>query len=748
MKQEISIVRDNIESEIEAFIQSRIELLSGKNNVIRRWYNKTELTDRQIAKSITRHYAEGIIIKQKWDDRKVETTSKLVYVALAVGKELTDEGSSTRLKAQVGMFGADIVVRLGMIDIENRKLDGKTIGYLSKVDHKEFNKLSRKVMLAYPNEYKYGYWKEPYNKGLPIVKKIRKEDSIHYTQEQIPMVYRVLNALGSTKWHVNQFVFDVASGGLDGFTPDYIDAQDASKARRSLPEKMRIADGMVDWIIEQRIKDQPELKNNPKLLGWIKRQAHVTAAGRYKEMSFDAVTVISEYAKYFRFIEMMEYITEMVDQEFGFVYNMDSRGRFYTVQHGISPQGSDIEKAMLQFKTGTLWNDVVKRNMTIHTANCAGMDKLTFDDRVKWTEDNMENIEYSYMALLGGETTTWLDQFKGEKKTKWQLIAAIGVWGQIATSESPEEEWIKVPIGLDATCSGLQILSVIGRDETCAEHVNIKKCEYAPVGDLYQHVGGNIYDALQNEDKKCATLKSHPVLQDRSAKLWRKLPKRLTMTYPYACQARSMGNSAFEDRKDHGDDIIAELKYKECLEFGEIGFQQIERALPRAASVMGFLQDCASTVKEGTLSWTNGLTGFRAYQRYEKSKGTQVKCEINSVRRDITIHEWYNMAKKADHKRAISANFTHSQDSALLTITVDRLIEDGYKEFHVIHDQIGVHAGGVDDVSIHVRGAFLDLYEDGDTLELFAEEIGVNVQVPEKGTYNIYEIMFAEYLFC
>ena len=389
-----------------------------------------------------------------------------------------------------------------------------------------------------------------------------------------------------------------------------------------------------------------------------------------------------------------------------------------------------------------------QENLAIHTANCAGIDKESFDDRALWTAVHHNEIEEAYFALLEGNSTEWLDQFKSDKKTKWQLIAAIGVWGQIWTSECPDEEWVKIPGGLDATCSGLQILSIIGRDESCAEHVNIKSCTYAPVGDLYQYTWGHIRESLQNETKKCQTIKNHPDLQSDSSKLGRKVVKRNNMTFVYACQSRSMGASTFSDRKDHGDKIISELGYGECLDFGKVCFDNLERALPKATGIMKFLQECASHVETGALSWINPVTGFKSYQRYERSNKSKVKIQLSGKRVDLTIHEWYDKPKVVDHKRAIAANFTHSQDSALLFVTVDRMIDLGYTEFHCIHDQFGVNMDGMEDMSLSVRGSILDLYEAGDTLELFRDGLEIDVETPEKGKYDIYDIIDAEYVFC
>ena len=744
----INIIRDNVERHVAEHIGVYIDSLTGRNNVIRRWYNGCDLTDKEMASIIVRNYAKGVVIRKKWDSRHAESTKTVASVAIKCGSDLLDDDSQAKMSVKIGAFGLDVLMGLDMIGMEIVKEDNKTVYYLAKTAHTEFNQLARKVILAYPDDFKYGEWTEPRNNGLPIVKKMYRDDEIHYTIEQMPDVYRALNALGNTNWQIDEFVLQVALSGIEGFVPDYVSNEDVSVARKRIPVAKMRQGSTAKWIVEQNIQSIEGLSDNPGLLAYKKREALALAEGKFRENTHDDMKVISKHAQFTRFSEMLDYVMDIQGKYLKFCYNMDSRGRVYTVEHGISPQGSDIEKSMLQFKDGVQWSDEVAYNLGIHTANCAGQDKLTFEDRVLWTAFNQDNIQEAYEALMTGETTVWLDQFKNEKKTKWQLIAAIGVWGKYWESDDQDNFWVKTPIGIDATCSGLQILSVIGRDETCAEHVNIKKCEYAPVGDLYKYVAGFVYEDIMSQDKKCKTLRDYSRLHSKEDGLWRKLLKRPTMTYPYACGAKSMGSSAFDDRGDHGDSTISNVKFTEWIQFGDICFKSIEKALPRAAGIMKFLKDCAGYVQTGTLAWTNPVTGYRAYQRYEKSKASKVELKLLGKRVQLTIHEWYDEPKKADHRRSIAANFTHSQDSALLIVTVNRMLDLGYTEFHCIHDQFGVNASGLEDMSLSVRGAFIDLFQEGDTLESFRDELQADVDVPEQGTYNIFEIIDAEYAFC
>ena len=135
---------------------------------------------------------------------------------------------------------------------------------------------------------------------------------------------------------------------------------------------------------------------------------------------------------------------------------------------------------------GSVSDDWIK----IHIANCAGKDKLSYSDRIQWV-----NVNEDALISVGNdpkENLKWLldQEIDGEKKTKWQFLAACIEYVQYKKTG----EW-SIPVGVDATSSGLQFLSAVARDESIAEDVNISTCTYAPVGDLYQKLGNAVVEA-------------------------------------------------------------------------------------------------------------------------------------------------------------------------------------------------------------------------------------------------------------
>ena len=85
--------------------------------------------------------------------------------------------------------------------------------------------------------------------------------------------------------------------------------------------------------------------------------------------------------------EMDEY------DKFHFVYQSDLRGRKYTVSSFLTPQGPEYAKGLLLFAKGEpIDSDEQADWLAIHGANCFGVDKVSFEKRIKWVDDHAEQI--------------------------------------------------------------------------------------------------------------------------------------------------------------------------------------------------------------------------------------------------------------------------------------------------------------------------------------------------------------------
>jgi DNA-directed RNA polymerase len=118
--------------------------------------------------------------------------------------------------------------------------------------------------------------------------------------------------------------------------------------------------------------------------------------------------------------------------------------------------------------------------LKVHLANLAGNDKISFDERAQFTEDNMDNVRACVNDPFG-ENRWWMsldDPFQA-KATCHELIKAID-------SGSPETYECSLPVHMDGSCNGLQHYAALGRDVVGGKAVNL--CASDKPQDVYSGV--------------------------------------------------------------------------------------------------------------------------------------------------------------------------------------------------------------------------------------------------------------------
>lgn len=169
-------------------------------------------------------------------------------------------------------------------------------------------------------------------------------------------------------------------------------------------------------------------------------------------------------------IQARKILDEYKDKEFRFVWQFDKRGRVYCRGYDISTQGNSYRKACLKFaKT----EKVTKRGMfwlKVDIANHYGLDKLSFDERVAWVNQNEQILE------------SLCDQAE-EPLLYNEAVKAYRV------ADAGEE--IGHIVRLDATASGPQIMSVLARDEIGMRNLNVLGDKRA---DLYTDIAKIMYE--------------------------------------------------------------------------------------------------------------------------------------------------------------------------------------------------------------------------------------------------------------
>ena len=128
--------------------------------------------------------------------------------------------------------------------------------------------------------------------------------------------------------------------------------------------------------------------------------------------------------------------------------SFDYRGRVYFQNTALNPQGTDFDKALLYFADEGPVNEYW---LAFHVATTYGLDKETMEDQVQWARDNVSLID----RIAQDPITTVAEWRRGSTSPGASLAAAMEYNACVIDATKPTSG---LPIGIDATCSGLQHL--------------------------------------------------------------------------------------------------------------------------------------------------------------------------------------------------------------------------------------------------------------------------------------------------
>ena len=148
------------------------------------------------------------------------------------------------------------------------------------------------------------------------------------------------------------------------------------------------------------------------------------------------------------------------EERFFYPHNLDFRGRAYPMHPHLNHLGADPSRGMLEFAEGRPLGKTGLRWLKIQIANLmgGGVDKYSFDNRVKYADDNWGEIEDSAKRPLGGGRW-WL-----RAEDPFQCLAAC--MEAVAAVEGGDAEAFisRLPVHQDGSCNGLQHYAALGRD--------------------------------------------------------------------------------------------------------------------------------------------------------------------------------------------------------------------------------------------------------------------------------------------
>ena len=703
-------------------------------------------------------YEESKGANMKWlkssMDKAIEQRARSSYkVAYAVNRMHKEGYNGLSWSAQdMNVLGAKIIEMLiagsDFYTLVDKQIDTKTIKCLevgewfAQAWQKQEAKLISNAVKHLPTIIPPRHWSSPYDGGyygasclqtqLIRLNVLGGTEAVKTYTSKLAMVdlgniYAALNAMQDTPFKINKDILNTlkeiyASGGVLGGVP-------RTEPFEKLPR-----------LPEDATKE--DIKEHKKKAVGIYKQEEARKSKALRCLV--AIKTAERFAEY---------------DSIYFPWNVDYRGRCYPIPTALSPQGDDIQKALLLFAKGTpLVSNEDTKWLKIHGANLAGNDKISFKERIAWVEAHETDIVNSAEDPLGYRW--WYEVSKGDYPMEFlafcfeyrKLLTYIEKYGNAKGFVS------NLPLAFDGTCSGLQHFSALLRDEVGGQAVNLMPSD--TVQDIYSIVANKVNklllkDALEGTEDSFKTNKDGEFILDREGKpqvkygdktlarnwvnfnrikfgqdgITRKVCKRSVMTLAYGSKQYGFKENLLADIihpyvLDHPEDNPFLSPNQAAIYMAKLIWDSVKTTVIKAVEGMEWLQKVADLIchDNHVVTW-NTPNGFPVQQNYMKMKQETIQLRFNKAR-----VRFYNQRETDDvdnraQRNGIAPNFIHSMDACHLQRVVNAMKQLGDDNFMMIHDSFGTdcaHAGLLYKV---IRQEFVNLYKDQNHLANFLESV-------------------------
>ena len=571
-----------------------------------------------------------------------------------------------------------------------------------------------------------GYYSPKLRSITPLIKvkgNSSKRKEI-YDQADMPEVYSAINAIQSTSWTVNTKVLEV----MQEVWNKNLGCGMPRSEPYEFPECPLTEEDKVDTLPE----GDPRLE---KFHNWKAetRELHTMEKERV--------------AKNLALVRTMRIAVEMQDvSDFWYVYQCDFRGRVYCTSSGLNPQGTDQSKALIKFSNG---KRLGKRGMywlKVHGANKYGNDKGSYDDRVKFIDDNADK----WKAI--GEDPISNRSLWAEADKPYQFLAWCFEYWAMSRQPYPETFVSHLPIGLDGSCNGLQHFSAMLLDAVGGRAVNLLPSETPE--DIYQAVADTAMENLKElaSFKEGGALNWFNSLPDN--KIPRSLAKKPVMTLPYGSTQQSCTASIYNWQQEHIPKAFPDnTQFKHSLYLSPIIWASISEVVIAARAAMDWIQECSSVLsKAGYPMYYKSPLGFPVYQATMNYKSKQINTQIGGRLR-VRMATYTDKLNGRKQRQGSSPNLVHHVDACHMMMTINAMGQAGEDiSFAMIHDDFGTHACDVDALQLAIREQFFRLHHENDILADFKKvhEDRHDIELPplpDKGDLDLRLVLSSDYFF-
>ena len=309
-------------------------------------------------------------------------------------------------------------------------------------------------------------------------------------------------------------------------------------------------------------------------------------------------------------------------------------------------------------------------------------DKMSFDGRAQFADDNMENIRAAVNEPFG-ENKWWTkfdDPFQG-LATCHEIVQAID-------SGDPANYMSSLPVHMDGSCNGLQHYAALGRDRGGGKAVNLcvaDKPQDVYIGVMHEVVRRVAQDADQmipfDENKSDLTAGEKDLLKTiKSARLVnglidRGVVKRTVMTSVYGVtfigaknQIKEKIDEKLEEKGYDIDENEPEI-HQACGYLASLSLEVMGQQFKGARETMNWLTECASMIagQGQPVSFISPI-GVPVVQPYRQRRPFTVVTLLQNI--TLTNDSDKMPLHRQRQVSAFPPNYVHSLDSSHMILTV------------------------------------------------------------------------------
>ena len=649
-----------------------------------------------------RHYeakAPGLlnVLKKNYWHRSIGTQQKVTVIQTLMNRYDVEPWSSWGVSNRVKLGGwlLDCIMQVSNWFYKEPIREGrKTVNYVFPTP--EFLEIKDQVMkeselfspLAWPMLIEPNDWGEKpggylLNEVMRGHEMVRRGNHI-LIQGETPIAF--LNKIQKVGYRVNEFIIDVA---------DWMEMKG-----RSI--------GKFIPIVEIPLPPKPpDIETNKEARKTYRRQAA-------EVMNKNA----SAFRRSCRTRMTMEAARRFKHNTFYIPWSFDYRGRAYPIPAFLTPQDTDFGKALLIFDRPSTVTPEAEKWLAFQVATTFGLDKSPMEERQTWVKHNIPLI-----TLIARSPCDNVHEWENVEEP-WQFLAACKEYYDCVIAKN--KTTTSLPIAIDATCSGLQILAGLARDKSTAELVNVTR------------------SPLPQDAYKVVAMESRAGIPKRLGKHWdRKVVKRVVMTVPYNAKPYSNRSYIRDALKEKG----IEIDKDELTQTVTAVREAMHRVVPGPMAVMKWIEDEVSkAITRGVseLKWTTP-SGFIVVQKIMKT-GKPIIVNLQLLGRCM-VHLKGDDTEEADrarHKAATAPNLIHSLDASLLHLATMRFKHP----IALIHDSVLCRATDMSILSTLVRETYMHLFAKHDYLTDFAKQIGAETEPPIIGDLEPSNVLKSTYFFC